>query len=347
MIEPSLTRRRGSLPEALAVDLRDLGEDLRAGRDPVARLRVVLEGLDVLPPSAVAQAEQTVRSSCQLYSYGVGYGRLMERELALLEGTPGLKYLFLFHGNGHFRAAALERIDSALASPFWVSAVAYRLNDWAGPVRAAAVRCVERVFPAARADAIAEAALFLFLRRRQWQRGRKEAAILDQAFTRSEVCRALARLLMTVTTGPAGRVLSLALERPGLDEHLFDLASGAVMPTIRAVALKTLLWHRATWFVRFDRAWVNKPYNISRLVPVTGERPVRHDIPLHRLASIGLRDKSLMVRLVLVDTLVAWRDRSADLQVYVRTLAADRNPTIRQRVAPLLRPDDRTTPSGP
>ena len=58
-----------------------------------------------------------------------------------MEPFPGLRYLFIFHGDETIREAALGKIVSGLPSPFLFAAIAWRLNDRALPVRRAAAEC--------------------------------------------------------------------------------------------------------------------------------------------------------------------------------------------------------------
>ena len=59
--------------------------------------------------------------------------------------TLNFAWLFLFHPSGYIREAALDSIVTPPTSAFFFAALAWRLNDWAGPVRKAAERCAVRV----------------------------------------------------------------------------------------------------------------------------------------------------------------------------------------------------------
>jgi len=64
----------------------------------------------------------------------------------LLAANPNFAWLFLFHPSGYVREAALCYVDAPPESSFFFTALAWRLNDWAAPVRQAAEHCFKRIF---------------------------------------------------------------------------------------------------------------------------------------------------------------------------------------------------------
>jgi hypothetical protein len=89
-----------------------------------------------------------------------------------LAANANLAWLFLFHPSGYLRVAALHRINTAPASPFFLAALAWRLNDWVRQVREAARLCAERELPLVDAHVAATAALYLLGRRIRGAAGR-------------------------------------------------------------------------------------------------------------------------------------------------------------------------------
>ncbi|WP_334379499.1 hypothetical protein [Bradyrhizobium sp. AZCC 1577] len=138
----------------------------------------------------------------------------------LLAANADLAWLFLFHPSGYLREAALNHITTPPTSPFFLAALAWRLNDWAEPVRQAAKRCVKRIALDLAAAVAADAAVYLLERRFVWGRWRDEANILDLVLTRDDVLAALATRLQKQSTGPLAACLRHALRYPGMDQHL-------------------------------------------------------------------------------------------------------------------------------
>src|SRR5262245_20229256 len=105
----------------------------------------------------------------------------------LLAANANLAWLFLFHPSGYLRLAALHRINTAPASPFFLAALAWRLNDWVPQVREAARLCAERELPLVDAQVAATAARYLLGRRIAWSRWTHEQITLDRVFARKDV----------------------------------------------------------------------------------------------------------------------------------------------------------------
>src|SRR5688500_1724358 len=153
-----------------------------------ATLQHVLSLLDGLPPADAARADAQIAYAARLYrprpSVWGTFGLIGTR---WVPGVPGAEHLLLFHRRGHAREEALERLTGGLRSPFFVVAVACRLNDWVPQVRRAARRCAERTFPLTEPAFLAEASIALVDRRQSWRRWSDEAAVLDAMMARADV----------------------------------------------------------------------------------------------------------------------------------------------------------------
>jgi hypothetical protein len=251
--------------------------------------------------------------------------------------VPGLELLSLFHQDGFVRQAALEQIEGPLTAPFWFAAVAYRLNDWAEPVRTAAYRCAERCFPQTHANVIAEVAPRLLERTRDWKRWTNEGSLLDAAFGRADVADALSKQFATAATGPLGRVLTQALRWETMDKYLVGLSRDAVQPAVRAVALRTLIRGRATWSVGYRLAWVDKTLGKTRREPALKERELSRPVSLRMLIENGARDRSVIVRKIAADGLIEFHRQILDADRLIEMLSTDRNGAIRERIIYLVR----------
>ena len=331
------------MPETLRASLVRLGEAVQDAALWRAELRNAVARLEVLSPDAVARADGEIAGLARLYHrHQADRWTPLPRPPGmsdddLLQATPGLEYLFVFHRDGRLREAALNRFEGGAKSPFFFAAIAYRLNDWALPVRAAARACAERVFPRTDAATVAAAGVFLLSRRQQWRRWGEEAAILDDALARSDVTDRLAGIVRTATSGPMGTLLRHALRRPEMDRHLLNLATTARQPAVRVVALRSLIEGRVTWPIGVERQWLDKVYNKSRRIPLIAGREIARLVSLEALITRGARDQSAAVRRVAADGLIRHRSLASDLDEVVRLLAGDRSASVRERAAFVLR----------
>lgn len=147
------SRDRARLPESLRSRLLRIGETLRIGALEPSELRAAIADLAALPPEAVAAAGKAIVDTVRLWHQPQGgpdrgfqpiaARRKSDRER--LAEMPDLRHLFLFHEDGYLREEALHAFDEGAGSRFFLAAIVYRLNDWAPPVRAAALACSVRV----------------------------------------------------------------------------------------------------------------------------------------------------------------------------------------------------------
>jgi hypothetical protein len=255
----------------------------------------------------------------------------------LLVANANLAWLFLFHPDGYVRLAALHRIDTAPSSPFFLAALAWRLNDWVPQVREAARLCAERELPLVDAGVAATAAPYLLGRRMAWRRWTDERDILDKVFARKDVLEVLATKLRTGTTGPLAACLRHALRFSDIDEYLIELARHARQPSVRALSYRCLISGKADWIVGSEWVWIDKVYFVRRRVPKLGTRSIERVVPIADLVREAALDKSAVVRKVAADALIAKQCRLPDQEGFVAGLAKDKSATVRSRADFLLR----------
>lgn len=230
------------LPDQLTELLACIGSKLEQQQSIQSELGRALHALNDLPASTVVKAERQISDAAKLHHYwrrpkpSVFRLSAWPSGIEQLEREPGLEYLFIFHMDGTLREAALNKIASGLPSPFLFAAIAWRLNDWAAPVRVAAAECAKRVFPLTAADVIARAAIVLWSRENSWRRWTIERAVLIEALSRPDVAEAFADAVMKKQTGGVTEVLLGALQNGWLDPYLEQLAREAAQPAVRAVA---------------------------------------------------------------------------------------------------------------
>lgn len=331
---------RSVLPPDLLESLSRL--NLRSKRGPSKRaLDAILDGLSTLSPHLVVgvygeivDIERGVWSKQSLHPLAP---RLLVRdsaELDLLKKKPNFAWLFLFHPDGYVREAALEAINTPPASPFFFAALALRLNDWAAPVRAAAERCFARVLARISPAVIADTARFLLDRRLVWGRWSGEDRTLDRVFERPDVADQLAVRLREGTVGPLAACLQQALRYPSIDGHLQRVATEAVQPHVRRLALKCLIEGQAEWLTGFTWVWTDKVYGRRKQVPVFASRQLDCTRPTaSELIRNGIVDRSSAVRIVAADALVKLRDQIPDAKALALRLVNDRTPAVRLRGA--------------
>ena len=332
---------RSVLSPSLVVKLTTLGAQLARGQSD-RELSDVLSELAVLPAHLVVRANQEISKAAQPGSWKpVPHYLLRMRNLLseqeLLAQNPDYAWLFLFHGNGFVREAALDAINDPPASPFFLAALAWRLNDWVPQVRDAAAECARRVLPRISADIAANAALYLLVRRLAWRRWNYEAAVLDLMFGRTDVITAMAKRLQQQSTGSLASLMRNALRYPDIDEHLARLAANAVQPSVRAIAYQCLITGKASWQTGFDWVWVDKIYGVGRNIPKLESRDIKAAGPAVDWIRAAAYDRSSIVRKVAADALIADQAQSPDAAALIARLAKDRNSAIRSRADYLLR----------
>jgi hypothetical protein len=326
--------RNKELPLAVHHALATLGRQIENGNVPHA-LPNALDRLSELPARAAFNHGQAIADAAGLRwrrspsDDVTRYAPLSD--LKLLDSHPDIAWLFLFHRNGYVREAALDSIDRSPTSPFFYAAIACRLNDWVAPVRHAAVQCAARVLPHAGADLTAHVALDMLERRVSWTRwGDEENSELDALFGEPVVVTRIASLIREGTTGPMAKSLTCALRYPSIDRHLSALATSAVQPAVRAVALRCLLNCRASWPIGFRIQLIDKYRGERRRVVERAHREVSAP-PLNELIVAGLSDRSAMIRLVATDAFIAQRPDAPALDHVIERLGADKSPALRGR----------------
>jgi len=328
-----------ALSEELTRLLDDVGSKLAAGRDVGETFEPVPRLLGSLPVTAIARVATEIANAARLWRWAPpekGLGTLFRVKLTQreqLDRHDALKYLFIFHNDGYLREAALNKMTGSLDAPFFVVAIAWRLNDWVEPVRRAAARCGARTFPETSDDVIARAGLGLHLQRFSLGRWGGEREILEQALGRPGVSESLAALLATGPTGPLSRIFREALRRDGLDPHLEAIARTAVQPAVRALAARTVLSGIATWVDGYEWKWIDKAFGVRHRVPRQAARQIVRTISPDDMMAAAAVDPFVAVRKVAIDQLIREPLLFADRRKIAAGLARDANASIRERAA--------------
>ena len=364
--------RKHTIPESLRAALKDIGDAPLGSRVDDALLERTLAGIDTLDPRHVPEAEQTFANLADLHSvYWIDTpsflparlatwlfesspklsrrpfqeqpGRLRSArrdgapDIAMLTQQPGLAAIFMRHRNGYVREAALNALGPASLSPFVFASLAYRLNDWVAPVRAAAAAALARVVPQMPVAAIAEAAPFLIANSSEWGRWSGYNQILDSLLERQEIALALADRLVAPSSGGELALLRRLMRRRAIDPILPKLAAEARAPAIRALASEALIVGAAKWPGGFREYWVDKSVGRKGYERLFETRPLTIATDCGAALHAAANDRSAVVRKVAADAVVrGFADGNAADSVVAR-LKDDLNPGVRDRIAFVIR----------
>lgn len=272
-----------------------LGNILRLGDVPSrALVKGAAASLNALPVSRVLSASGTIQNMLgfRVWEYGFSASKKREQALHQLASMPALAQFFTLHPNGYVRESALRAFRGVPASPSLLAMIAVRLNDWAGPVRKAALQCMKAFIEEVDPAVVVTMGIDMHGRWCDWARwSPEEAACMNELFACPVVQKQLALQFATRLDGPLPITLRHFLRQPALDTALPMLACKAQLAGVRAVALQVILWGHASWQTGTRREWINKPYGISRSVPVLAQRDVLVSADRNALIGTGLRDK--------------------------------------------------------
>jgi len=136
---------------------------------------------------------------------------------SLLASHPLLAHIYLFHRDGRMREAALRTSGIFRLTPFWLTAIALRLNDWVPQVRQAALDSLTEALPETHLIVLIDIAADLLPKRWQWQRGIEELSILDKVIASPDVLDGVIRRLSDTYDKTPNRTLIALLKYHELD----------------------------------------------------------------------------------------------------------------------------------
>ena len=346
-------RKRTVLPPTLQTHLSNLAGSLCHGQADMADVAGVVEGFSGLPVRDFRTTAGDIMMHGALYardSYDKWTTARAHVQLAgmigRLERTHGLEFVFLFHGNGYYRQAALELIDGPLEAPFLLAAVIYRLNDWVPEVRRAAFECALRVFAVTPAQVVVPAAIGMLEMRIHWQRGTREAVIVDEVLSRGDVQSGMIGYLLQTPSGPVARTLCHLLRDARFDHALPSLARHAQHPAVRGLALRTLIQRQARWPVGMTTQWIDKSMAKGRRVQAFASRQVTIEAPIEPFIRQAAADHTAFVRKIAMQAVIDRPAQWAEFADVIETLSGDSSPSIREGMAYIERNRTRETGEG-
>lgn len=294
-------------------------------------------------PELFPDASKCIRAQFRLYSrggwdsYGTNDPEMRKAELAQLANTPDLAQVFLFHGDGLVREAALR----ALAGPIQLPVVAYglieRLNDWSPEVRSTAMQAFARCFRPTSPTTLLPA-IWIVLRNgarwRRWQDGYDR--LVDAVLSHDALTSCLVDKLVAQIGGGAGLVYSALARNARSDPFVVRLATEAIQPSLRASAMESLWRGQAFWPLGTSRkVWIDKSLGLYKLETDFGSRPLSIKFDLLPVLSMAVMDRSALVRRKALDGLIAHRSEArfwALIAECLSSLSKDDRPSIRSRL---------------
>lgn len=357
-------KKRSSLPVHLQETIISLMDDVRTGRDISEPLEAYADAVGLLPASSINRAMRDIRHAGRLLRHApkeslkqrlqylwywirtaqfknalYTFNRHSQKiatarsEVLALEKQQRLCRLYIFHGDGHMREAALTAWTGPIDSPFIFTAWVYLLNDWCEPVRDAAYRRARELFPQMPANVIASAAFYLFAQIPKLERwGFDERTYIESAMYRQDVKEAFEKQLMQRPAGHVSLIFRHALKRPEFDGRLPEFATHAALPHVRAIAYECLLLRRARWREGFRYQWIDKSHGLRQRVPNFVERKIEHQLDLEELLRQGAHDHAVVVRKVIASTLIKLRtELSSEMREIGEVLAQDRSKSVRSK----------------
>lgn len=306
--------------------------------------------LAALPPEAIVRATAAVRVHGALQTFWSeptyasrswlsAHQTARARHLAALARMPDLAQLFVMHGDGYVREAALAALINPPATPFAICALVYALNDSVTEVRSAAAQAASRLLPVASSEVVAAAAGFLLQQRRRLTRwGLREPAIVSQTLLRADVAEAMRLRLMQNCEKRPIVLLQEAMRTPALDHALVEIATHATLGSVRAVALAAVLRRAARHRSGYTREWIDKRYGLERRVPAFEERPIHIVVDDEKLLLTASADRAAVVRKVVASRIIELTPSvTPDLDAVMLRYATDSSRGVREKAAWFLK----------
>lgn len=310
-------------------------------RKPLAE---IISAMDGQAPSSISEADPAIASMAELgrwQSRPNWWRRLFLRQRddhSLLSDNPDLAYLFIFHRNGFLRQAALDRISGPLPNAFLVTALAWRLNDWVEQVRDSALVCATKCFPETDAQSLANFFLGTVRIRTSWGRWSiNEQEVLHRAISRTKVNDEIVTMLLTGKQGPLPSALSTLLRYDWIDPYLATIASTAILPGLRAIALRSLISGKAKYTDGTVWRWINKPFGIGRHQPRIVERRLSVESAPLTLIQAAISDNSAIVRRVALSGLIEHGLFDALDTAVIKRCSKDSSSSVRSRADYILK----------
>lgn len=300
-----------------------------------------------IEPAGFQRAADRIRSQFQLYShstwntYGTQEPEKRAGELVQLSGRPDLAQVFLFHGDGFIREAALHRLSGPIRLPVVAYGLLERLNDWSPEVRSAAALAFDRCFPCTAPNILWEPVWICLQNAGQWSRwtggyDRLVAAVLSH----EPLTALLLQRLLEDLRGGTGTIFQALCRDSRFDRFLVQIAKSARHPSLRARAVDSISRGKVFWPLKTSRkVWIDRSAGLYRLEPEFASRPLSLPVDALPVLTKAVRDPSIVVRRIALDGVIAHRDENRFRRLVESLLATPQSgplPSIQSRLAFLL-----------
>lgn len=247
--------------------------------------------------------------------------------------TAFLTWVDLCSEDGFRRERTLRVLSGGAPNRFFFSMAIRRLNDWVLQVKDTAC---ERLPPLAREsdpEVVADVLCATLAHWNSWGRmSHRERQTLLDIVSISEVVYRLKTKVLSSADGPMTTLLSQLGRVDVLDSSLEEIARGAVQPSVRAKAYRSLLEGKVTWFEGRVWEWTDKRYCEGHYIPVLRSREISVSTSYMENIQSAALDASSIVRRVAGEMLI--RDPlkvGSEYRGIAERLAADHSPSVSER----------------
>lgn len=242
-------------------------------------------------------------------------------------------WLNLCSADGFRRERALRSVVSGAPNSFFLTLALKRLNDWVPEVRAAAREHVPQIVERSTPAHVVDALWYTFAHWNSWGRtGEADREVIAQLTANGGVALELKSRILAASAGPASHILVQAARNSTLDPSLVELAVGAVQPSVRARAYRSIFEGRVVWTVGKRWVWTQVQWCKGRFEPLLAERTLPKSLRSSELLRKAASDRSPVVRRVAAEFVPNDPELNlTDALVLASRLASDSNESVAER----------------
>lgn len=285
----------------MSAALKEFVETKRPSSNVVSNLSPVIEATSELPLVNLEFWERFIRDE-----YGNALASGSSSKWKFWESnTPRITLLDLCSWDGYRREKALRAVSDKVPNRFFLALVLRRLNDWVPQVRQAAKDIISKVLLNSEPSYVADVICFTLSHWSSWKRidNSYREGLLD-TLSNKEIANQLKLKLISSASGPLGLILSEVGRVDALDNNLEEIATGAVQPSLRAKAYRSIFEGKISWLEGREWEWTDIRYNEGRMKPIVAERILTTKVPLLPTLLCASNDRSSLVRRVAAEILI-------------------------------------------
>lgn len=275
--------------------------------------------------------------------------------LKLLEQYPKLAVAFLCHNDGYVREEALRQVHHNKISPFLLTIISVRLNDWVPAVRTQAIKTLFGLLDHVSNDYLSLLVPFLIIRSNSWNRWKYEKSRFIAHMVDPHFIVRISEAMIQAKNGSMSRCLGILSEHSEYDASLMTLHKSAAQPTVRERATRMLLDGYASIFRGYHlRRRLVLAHSINELLGITHNAVMENDINRERVKvfeqrpltikyskaavlTTAAKDKSPFVRRHAASFLITQRQNIYEYRDALDELKEDQHPFVAPRMNFLFR----------